>query len=53
MKSDSADPGYAGVGPGTTTTGVIAGKETHPYAVVNGIGKNHSVNHENKLLYLL
>ena len=40
IKSDSSDPGYAGAGPGTATTGVVAGKETHPYAVVNGIGKN-------------
>ena len=40
IKSDSSDPGYAGAGLGTATTGVVAGKETHPYAVVNGIGKN-------------
>ena len=40
IKSDSSDPGYAGVGPGTATTGVVAGKEAHPYAIVNGIGKN-------------
>ncbi len=35
IKSDSSDPGYAGVGP---STAAMQAKGAHPYAVVNGIG---------------
>ncbi len=39
IKSDSSDPGYAGVGPGTTSNPTAPPRQSHPYAVVNGIGE--------------